>query len=56
MTVNDVLVQTEVQDGIHHARHGCARTGADGNEKRILEIAELLAGDLSPSCSMYSMI
>ena len=43
---NNVLVEAEVEDGIHHARHGCACTGTDGNEKRVLLIAELLAGDL----------
>ena len=41
-----LIVQAEVQDGIHHARHGSARTRADGDQKGIFQIAELLAGDL----------
>ncbi len=40
------IIQTEVEDGVHHARHrsACART--DRNEQRVLEVAELLAGNL----------
>ena len=44
--LNDFFVETEVEDGIHHTGHGSACAGTDGNEKRILVIAELLAGDL----------
>ena len=44
--LNDFFVQTEVQNGVHHTGHGCTRAGTDGNEQRILLIAELLAGDL----------
>ena len=43
---DDVVVQTEVQDGVHHAGHGSAGTGTDGNQQRVLQIAELLAVDL----------
>ena len=43
---NDVIVQAQVQDGIHHARHGGAGTGADGDQQRVGQIAELLAVDL----------
>ena len=41
---NDV-VEAEVQDGVHHAGHrsSCART--DRDQKGVLDIAELLAGD-----------
>ena len=45
-TLNGDVVQTEVQDGVHHARHGRARAGADGNQERILQVAKLLAADL----------
>ena len=45
-SVNNVVVQTQVQDGVHHAGHGCTRAGTNGNQKRILQIAELLAVDL----------
>ena len=40
---DDVVVETEVQDGIHHAGHGSARAGTDGDEQGVLQIAELLA-------------
>ena len=43
--INNVLVQAQVQDGIHHAGHGGAGTGTDGDQQRILVVAELLAGD-----------
>ena len=43
--LNDLLVQTEVQDGVHHAGHGSTGAGTDGNEERILHVAELFAGD-----------
>ena len=44
--LDHVLVEAEVQDGVHHARHrsSCARANRD--EKRILVVTELLAGDL----------
>ena len=44
--VDHGLIQAQVQDGIHHARHGCPGTGAHRHKQRILGIAELLAGDL----------
>ena len=40
---NDLVVQTEVQDGVHHAGHGSACAGTDGDEQGVLQIAELLA-------------
>ena len=40
---DDVVVETEVQDGVHHAGHGSARAGTDGDEQGVLQIAELLA-------------
>ena len=43
---NNVLVEAEVQDRIHHAGHRCSCSGSDGNEKRVLEVSEFLAGDL----------
>ena len=44
--IHNRFVQAEVEDGVHHARHGSAGTGTDGNQQRVLEVAELLAGDL----------
>ena len=43
---NNVVVQTEVQDGVHHTRHRSTCAGTNGNQKRIVQIAELLAVDL----------
>ena len=38
----DFVVQTEVQNGVHHAGHGEFRTGSDGEEKWVGWVAELL--------------
>ena len=43
--VHNRFVQAEVEDGVHHARHGSAGAGTDGNEQRVFKVAELLAGD-----------
>ena len=43
---NDIFVETEVENGVHHTRHGCSRSRSDGNQQRIFEIAEFFAGDL----------
>ena len=45
-TLNRLVVQAEVEDGVHHAGHGLARAGAHGNQQGVFHIAELLAGDL----------
>ena len=37
------LVEAQVEDGVHHARHGELGAGADGDEERVLRIAEALA-------------
>ncbi len=41
-----VLIQAQVQNGIHHAGHGGPGAGTDGHQQGIFLIAELLAGDL----------
>ena len=41
-----LIVEAEVQDGIHHAGHGELCAGADGDEQRVLSGAELLALEL----------
>ena len=43
--IDDRLVQTEVQNGVHHAGHGSARSRTDGDEKRVLFVAELFTRD-----------
>ena len=40
------LVQAEVEDGVHHARHGRTRARTDGDEQRVFLVAELFAADL----------
>ena len=37
------LVETEVEHGVHHPRHGDAGTGAAGDEQRVLRITEFRA-------------
>ena len=44
------IVETQVQNRVHHAGHGDRRTGADGDEERIILIAELLAADTLKPC------
>ena len=41
--VDGLIVQAEVEDGVHHARHGHGGAGTHGHEQRILRIADLLA-------------
>ena len=40
------VVEAEVEDGVHHARHGGPGAGADGDEERALGVAERLADGL----------
>eukprot|EP01036_Dinobryon_divergens_P058390 gene58390-77908_t len=42
--LDGVVVQAEIENGIHHAGHGGARTGADGEEKRMAGVAKGAAG------------
>ncbi len=43
---NNVVVEAQVQDGVHHAGHGGAGAGTHGDQQGVLQIAELLAIDL----------
>ena len=45
-TLNSLIVQAQVQDGVHHAGHGLTCAGTDGDQQGVLVIAEGLAGDL----------
>jgi hypothetical protein len=40
--LNGLLVQPQVEDGVHHARHREGRARADGDKQRVLRVAELL--------------
>ena len=42
---NGLVVETQVQDGVHHARHRVPGTGTNGNEQRLLQVPELLGQD-----------
>ena len=41
--LDSLVVQAEVENGVHHARHGEFRAGSDAQQQRIGRIAELLA-------------
>jgi hypothetical protein len=43
---SSTVVQAEIENGIHHARHRDARSAAHRNEQRIVDRAEALAGAL----------
>ena len=43
--LHHVLVQAQVEDGVHHTGHRGPRAGADGDQQGILLVAEFLAGD-----------
>ena len=40
---DDLVVQAKVQNGVHHAGHGSACAGTDGDKQRVVQITELLA-------------
>ncbi len=42
-----LVVEAEIEHGVHHARHRGARAGAHGDEQRVLGVAEHLAGQLA---------
>ena len=41
-----LVVEAEVEDGVHHAGHGGTGAGADGDQERIVHVTELLAGEI----------
>ena len=45
-SLDDLIVETEVEDGVHHTRHRGTRTGAHADQKRILGIAKLQSHEL----------
>ena len=42
-----LVVEAEIEHGVHHARHRGAAAGADRDQQRIFGIAERLAGQLA---------
>ena len=51
--INNLLVKTEVKDGVHHTGHGCSCAGTNGNEKRVFKVAEFFAGDVFHLCDVF---
>ena len=43
--LDDLVVQAEVQNGVHHAGHRGARARTHGDEQGVVQVTELLAGD-----------
>ena len=41
------VVQAQVQDGVHHPRHRVACAAADGEQERVVRVAEL------PACPLF---
>ena len=41
-----VVVEADVEDRVHHPRHRDRRAGADGDEQRVVAVAEALPGVL----------
>ena len=52
-TLNSLIVQAEVQDGIHHAGHGLTSTGTDRNQQGVLDGAEGLTGLLFEDAHVF---
>ena len=44
--VDGLVVQTQVQNRVHHAGHGHRGAGTDGNQQRIFRVADFLADAL----------
>ena len=44
--LHHLVVEAQVQDGIHHAGHGGPCAGADGDQQGVVQVAELLAGHI----------
>jgi hypothetical protein len=40
--LDGLVVETQVQDGVHHARHRDRRARADGDQERVFLVAEAL--------------
>ena len=52
-TLNSLIVQAEVQDGVHHTGHGLACAGTDGDQQRVLDGAEGLTGLLLKDAHVF---
>ena len=44
--LDHLVVEAQVEDGVHHAGHGGPGAGPDGDQQGVAHIAELLAGDV----------
>ena len=43
--LDGIVVEAEIEHGIHHAGHGGLGTGADGNEQRLHRVAKAATRD-----------
>ena len=41
--MDGAVVESEVEDGVHHAGHALTAAGPDGDEQGVVRVAELLA-------------
>ena len=44
--LDGIVVEAQVENRVHHAGHGLTCAGTDGDQQRVLVVAEGLAGDL----------
>ena len=51
--LNCLVVQAQVQDGVHHAGHGLTCAGTDGNQQGVLDGAEGLTGLLLEDAHVF---
>ena len=51
--LNSLVVQAQVQDGVHHAGHGLTCAGTDGDQQGVLDGAEGLAGLLLQDAHVF---
>ena len=47
------VIETEIEDGVHHARHGNSGTGTNGDEKGVGALSESLSGSLLKSGNAF---
>ncbi len=55
-TLNGFVVQTQVQDRVHHAWHRLARAGTDGDQQRVVDVAKRFPGDFFQALHMFKNI
>ena len=54
--LNSLIVQAQVQDGVHHAGHGLTGAGTNRHQQGVGVVTELLAGDLFQSLQVLENV